>query len=759
MRKTTIHGYSDRMSVAPGETITFMVSCEEPGTYRADVVRLIHGDTNPAGPGFKEEVVQTAANREYPGRFQPTHSGSHVVVGDPAARLHQDGAFTLHAFIQPTTPAKGRQGLLTRFAGDRRVGYGMAIDRQGRLALWLGDGAGGLAELSADTPLLPWVWYSAAVSFDPASGRATVYQEPVVNPTNSLVGPVSPIRSSSYVEARSDVRVADAGVPFVIAGYAESGGAGDPVVGGHYNGKLDRPRVYGRALSREELDALTRGDEPGGAGPLARWDFAAGIGPNGIPTDHVADTSGNGLHGACVNMPARGMTGYNWTAREENFKHAPQEYGAIHFHDDDLDDCRWQADFTLTIPQGLKSDVYAVRLRLGESEDYVPFFVLPPRGTANARILLLVPTASYMAYANDHIVLDSPVAQAILGHTSAIAEQDVYLYTHTEFGLSTYDLHSDGSGVCYTSRRRPIVNLRPKFRHAAGSVWQFPADLHLVDWLNAKGFAYDVATDEELHQEGLDLLKRYKVVLTGSHPEYYSEAMLAAWEQYLAGGGRGMYMGSNGFYWIISYHPEKPWLLEVRKGESGSRAWQAKPGEYHHSTSGERGGLWRNRARPPQKIFGVGFTSEGFDDCSYYRQMPDARDPRGAWIFEGVGPDELIGDFGLAGGGAAGYEIDRYELALGTPPNALLLAASEGHSDNYPHVVEEIFFNYPGLGGTQDPQVRADLVYFTTPNGGAMFSTGSISYCGSLSHNNYDNNVSKITENVLRRFAADEPPP
>ena len=111
--------------------------------------------------------------------------------------------------------------------------------------------------------------------------------------------------------------------------------------------------------------------------------------------------------------------------------------------------------------------------------------------------------------------------------------------------------------------------------------------------------------------------------------------------------------------------------------------------------------------------------------------MPDARDPRAAFILEGVGSDEVIGDFGLAGGGAAGYEIDRYDLALGTPPNALLLATSLDHSVNYPHVCEEIMFNYPGLDGTNDFMVRADLVYFTTRDGGAVFSTSSIAWCGS----------------------------
>jgi N,N-dimethylformamidase len=49
--------------------------------------------------------------------------------------------------------------------------------------------------------------------------------------------------------------------------------------------------------------------------------------------------------------------------------------------------------------------------------------------------------------------------------------------------------------------------------------------------------------------------------------------------------------------------------------------------------------------------------------------------------------------------------------------------------------------------------IRVEIVYFETVAGGAVFSTGSITFCGSLSHHNYDNNVSRLLENVLRRFA------
>jgi hypothetical protein len=45
-------------------------------------------------------------------------------------------------------------------------------------------------------------------------------------------------------------------------------------------------------------------------------------------------------------------------------------------------------------------------------------------------------------------------------------------------------------------------------------------------------------------------------------------------------------------------------------------------------------------------------------------------------------------------------------------------------------------------------------VGFETIGDGAVFSTGSITFCGSLSHNNYENNVSLMLENVSRRFRA-----
>ncbi len=41
--------------------------------------------------------------------------------------------------------------------------------------------------------------------------------------------------------------------------------------------------------------------------------------------------------------------------------------------------------------------------------------------------------------------------------------------------------------------------------------------------------------------------------------------------------------------------------------------------------------------------------------------------------------------------------------------------------------------------------------------GGGVFTTGSIAWCAALAHNGYDNNVARITGNVLRRFLDPDP--
>lgn len=753
MSKALLTGYVDRLSVQPGDTIRFMVSAEGVTEAEVAIVRLIHGDENPAGPGFIErEVAQPLAAPIKPMR-QYTQLGSFVEIPDPHGRVLPDGSFTVHAFIWPTLPARGRQGLITQWSAPERRGFALGLNDAGRLALWLGDGTQ-TAEVAADKPLAARDWYFVAASFDAATRTVTLYQEPVLNPYNSRLSPMVPRDDSSHVSAQVKISPVRLERPALFAGVHDRESPRGDFVSCVYNGKIDRAGIQARVLTRRELDELKSGAEPPREDLVARWDTSAGYTDQGIG-DKVVDTGPHGLHGIGRNRPIRAMTGYNWRGRDDCFRLAPSQYGGIMFHEDALTDSGWCPSFDWQIPEDLKSGVYAARLRGGGVEDHITFFVRPR--TPQAKIAMLMPTASYLAYANERFVIDTPGVELITGHPLVLNDYDFALAAHPEWGRSTYDHFADGDGVCYTSYLRPVMGLRPKHRMAStGIPWQFPADMSIICWLEQQGYDYDVITDEDLHREGLACLKPYNVVLNGTHSEYYSERMMDATEEYLAAGGRVMYLGANGYYWVVGFRDEEPWCMEVRKLDAGSRAWQAAPGEYYLATTGEKSGIWRIRGRAPQKLTGVGFTSEGMDKSMPYRRLPDSQNSKVSWVFDGV-ENEVFGDFGLGGNGAAGIELDRYDLSLGTPPGTYLLATSFGFSDAYPHVVEEVMFNYPGLGGTQDFQVRADLTLCATTNGGAVFSTGSIAWGQALPCADGRNDVGRITANVLERFMRDGP--
>lgn len=747
---TGIAGYANRVSAAPGETIDFMVSAEA-ATYRCDIVRIVCGDENPDGPGFKEKVVRTAANGTYKGRRQVCYDGSFLEI-PPHPAIQGLESFTFQAFIWPTTPARGTQALVANWRDRDKAGAAMIITKKnGSLALCLGDGKGGIEVIATDRPLLAHHWYFVAASYDAGSKQVTLVQQPLDAYPKVRDGGIVRKTSKLGAPGRHDA-------PLVMGAYFKRVDKGRTVCGGFYNGRIDSPRVARRVLTPAEMEAAkTRPVDGALAGALVgAWDFS-----QGIETTTATDLSANALHGSLVNLPTRAVTGWNWDASEMNWRNAPAQYGAIHFHEDDLYDARWDVDFSLTVPKRLKSGVYAARLRGGGAEEYIPFAVRAPRGRPTAKICFLMPTVSYMAYANTNMATNMGAAQLLVGRLTILNEKNLQRQEHREYGTSLYDSHIDGSGICYSSRLRPILNFRPKAMEWIGGtesvLWQFNADTHLTDWLEARGFDYDVVTDEDLHYEGLSAIQDYAVVLTGSHPEYHSKAMWDAMDAYQKRGGRLMYLGANGWYWRVAFHTEVPGCIEVRRAEDGIRTWIARPGEYYHSFTGEYGGLWRRNGRPPQRIAGTGFSAQGFDISSHYVRQPDSFKREVAWIFEGIGDDEKIGDFGLIGGGAAGLELDRADPLLGTPPNAYVLARSENHTDLYLVVCEELDVNRPNADGTQDPLVRADIVFYETTGGGAVFSTSSIAWCGSLAHNGYNNNVSRLTENVLRRFVDPAP--
>jgi len=707
-------GYVDRLSVAPGETIRVMVSCAAP-TYTASLVRLIHGDENPAGPGLREIVVPSAIDGQHPGRHQAIRSGSSVEIPLDGA-LPDELAFSVAIF--PTNPGAGEQVIAS--LGDWAVG----LDANGALMVRVGSD-----KVSTGRPLHRWTWYRAGCTLD-EDGRATLRQEPL----RAMPG------DESAAEAIGVLPAPLLAGPLLLAAERTPDGTTH-----HFDGKLDGPALEG----------------------VGDWDLSVGIG-----SDLVHDRSPHGHHGRTVNRPTRGVTGARFDGTVTSFHAAPEQYGAIHFHRDDLEDAGWEVGLELPIPDDLASGVYAVRLEAGEDVDRIPFVVRPPRGVARSKVAFLMSTVTYTVYANFTDLGPGAWREGAENTWTSGAPnadptlfREVFRYIDENALYGTYDLHVDGSGVIFGSYLRPILTMRPTFRYR---VWaappRFPADLYLVEWLDHAGIEVDVITDHDLQAEGAALLEPYAVVLSSSHHEYWTSQMLDGLEAYLDGGGRFMYLGGNSLFGVVSVDPDpsKPHVVEVRRW-GAPWPFEIAPGERHHSTTGEQGGTWRNRGRPPNRLVAVGTSAAGFDRAVPFKRQPDSYDPRVAFVFEGV-EGELIGDHPnlQTRWGAAGYEIDRFEHELGTPPGALLLGSSVGFSDFYNPMIDEELWFMPGRDGKRpnDPQVegvphrfvRSDMAYLEYPNGGAVFSVGSIAWDGALSWNDHDNTVSRVTRNVLERF-------
>jgi len=702
-------GYADRFSVQAGEKIAFKVSSAGPGPFRASLVRIVRGDPHPDGPPQKLDDLSGVFDGVHASRRQHAWPGSYGLV-EAARDLKPLTALSVEALIWPTLPADGPQTVVSRRDPQTGAGFALVLTPEG-MAFEVGG-----ARVCVGKALRERVWYRVWASADPATGMMRVGQQPLKRAYAA--------DDESEADIAAPVPLAlDAARPILIA--AEE--AKDRPAQRCFNGKIEAPAITG----------------------IAAWDFARRMG--GL---EIEDAGPNRLHGRLVNLPTRAMKGAAWTGSERDWKQAPHHYAAIHFHDDDLHDCGWQDDFSFTIPKDLRSGVYGMSLACGTHRDVIPFFVRPALGKPTAKVCYLASTFTYQVYGNfSRGMFDSSFRRRVADWKAYPHNPD----DHGDYGLSTYNHHRDGSGVAYASWLRPLLTWRPdymSFDDPLGSgLRHLPADTHLTGWLDRMGIAFDVVTDHDLDREGQALLASYTLVLTGSHPEYHTEATLDALQAYTENGGRLAYLGGNGFYWRVARSADVPGAIEVRRTEGGIRTWAAEPGEYYHAFDGAYGGLWRRSDRAPNRLCGIGFSSQGTFVGNTYRQTAAARDNRHAWIFDGV-KEELFGGYGYSGGGAAGFELDRLDHRLGSPLNTVVIASSEGHKrENFVVVHEErLGFTTTIPGQTLEQLIRADMTYLEKPTGGAVFSVGSITYCGSLPWNKYDNDVSRLTFNVVNRL-------
>jgi N,N-dimethylformamidase len=711
-------GYADRWSVKQGGDIRFMVSSADSRDFTLRFVRHLCADPNPAGPGYAEVAMPSAVDGVQAGKQQPAYLGSFGHVASLPVDLRE--GVCLSATIWPTTLGKGRQGLIALRVGHWSVALGIGPNGGAMAEVSGPDGASVRAEVASR--LLERRWYDVQAKLGP-DGTMTVTQVPH-----------TPLGDAGTATASATPPPAGASEIFLAALPPE----GAAPASCHYNGKLERPAIHSLVESNTTL---------------AAWDFSIGI-----ATQLATDTGPHAAHANLINLPTRAMTGSNWTGAVHDWKTAPSQYGAIHFHDDDQGPLGWSESVRLTVPSDWPSGFYAAHVRNDAGEDYIPFIVRPRQPQSD--IVLLVPTFSYQVYGSYvRPGRGDEIAERAAAWGSLHETPDM----NPQFGLSCYNHHSDGSGVSLVTQFRPMLDTRP--RHfslmdpveGGSGTARWVADNYIDLWLSTIGAAHDVITDHDLHEEGVAALAPYRVVIAAQHPEYHSDRMMQAFEDFLGQGGRLMYLGGNGFYWRAEPSDHAPGTLEVRRAEGGIRVWETMPGESYHAFGGGYGGLWRRIGRSSHKLVGISFSVQGRHLGFPYHFVDGIDDPRVAFMTTGLDaqPGTAFGDAGYMGGGAAGFELDSVNLKYGTPPHALVVAKGIVIHPDYGWVNEDMLVHRHPL--PQEDWSCADMTFFETAAGGAVFSVGSMTYAGSLMIDGGTSLLGRLTANVVRRFADPTP--
>ncbi|WP_457588867.1 N,N-dimethylformamidase beta subunit family domain-containing protein [Ensifer canadensis] len=607
-------------SAAPGGTLDFKISSQGNRSVTARCFRIICCDPNPVGPGMKTEQADFGLAERYQGLQQEAHLGS--CAFGPVPALDNHGAAKVDLTVMPTLRSGSAQTLFSLQNVDGTAGVAVGI--RGNI-LFLRQLATE-REYDVGIALAKDRWTELEVAFEPGGVSVTVARDLHMRSSEAKSVTVSQLTSDALVDADHICLAA------IWRGHPEH----------TFNGSVENPSLSARRSDDLQSDGVSNWNV------IARWDFSGDA-----RETFVGDEMEEGRRLTLINMPTRAVRSSAWSGLWQDWKQAPLEYAAISFHSDDLSDCGWQTTIRLNVPENMRSGVYALEVDNGVGMDTIPFYVVP--GSVRQKILFLAPTFTYMAYAN--------FARGNFSGELAerVAAWNAYPNNPDEvggYGYSTYSRHPDGTGTTLSSRLRPILTMRPNylvyFDPSGSGMRHFPADSHLTDWLEEKGFAFDVITDEDLDRDGLAALSSYDVVLTGTHPEYHTRRTMEALIAYRERGGNLMYLGGNGFYWKIGRNHELPHLIEVRRAEGGMRVWASQPGEYYHQLDGEYGGLWRRNGIPPQKVAGVGFTAEGGFEGSYYLRTAASYREDLAFLFEGIPPEERIGDFGLSGGGRCG---------------------------------------------------------------------------------------------------------
>ncbi|MDP9403578.1 MAG: hypothetical protein M3P85_09655 [Actinomycetota bacterium] len=161
-------------------------------------------------------------------------------------------------------------------------------------------------------------------------------------------------------------------------------------------------------------------------------------------------------------------------------------------------------------------------------------------------------------------------------------------------------------------------------------------DAPFISWLERNGYSVDYCTDLDVHDHaGRELLRRYRLLISVGHDEYWSDAMRENVERFVGEGGNVAFFGGNTCWWRVTFDDQ----LSFRRVATWSEA-----GSPNH---------------PENSLTGVSFRNGGERDLDDH-PLPVGYQVQHAdhWLYEGTGlrDGETFGD--RPGEYIVGYECD-----------------------------------------------------------------------------------------------------
>jgi N,N-dimethylformamidase len=338
-------------------------------------------------------------------------------------------------------------------------------------------------------------------------------------------------------------------------------------------------------------------------------------------------------------------------------------------------DCAWPEAFSLELPTSSapwEPGFYAARVKgLSGPPFEVPFIVR--RGVTTAPIALIVNVNTWNAYntwggASNYTATASPINLAM---------------KHPNHHLLTYSQD-----------------------HARGS-HMLRSEIWLHSWLKSEGYQVDLFTDIDL-EAGIENLAEYKALILSTHPEYWTQTMMARATAFLDAGRSLLYLGGNGMYRPTILAAENPGSGDLDLMTSESTQWSSYP-------------TYEGQPLFAARVDALGGPGPGIGLA--------ISDPQHRFMPTGVVAGQVVGASGWNGSpetpfGASGWETDHWSAPL-------------------PDAVSELARD-PGSDG-------AVLACYDTSSGGFVLGAASLTFVGALMQ---DRVLQEIVRNALSEALA-----